>query len=201
MIICQDLLCNRKAYLLWSRLDSLVIGFTWGPSTLSSSSSESNIMFIYLQLAKSRGIQQDNGLLYSCIKCTSQETFQMKLVLASGCCRIIIKFSLLYENEGSSLWGRLTQPDVHSTAFILAINEQGLRVIAWRCCNEVDWINFVLTKMRFLSWHWLIVLVQWSCMWPCEEEPKSCLVRNSISEKNWCLYVDPNPSNTDNDHK
>lgn len=170
MIICWDLLCNRKAYLFWSRLDSLVIGFTWALSTPSSFSSENNIMFIDLQLAKSRGIQQDSGLWYSCVKCTSLEKFQIKLVLASGCCRMIIKFSLPYEKEGSSLWGRLTQPDVHSTAFMLAINEHGLRVIAWRCCNEVDWINFVLTKMRFLSWSWLIVLVQWWCtiylLWP-----------------------------------
>lgn len=83
MIICQDLLCKRKAYLLCSRLHSALTGFTHSLSTLGSFSSESNIVFIYLQLAKSRGRQQDNGLSYCCVKCTSQEKFQSKLVPAN----------------------------------------------------------------------------------------------------------------------
>lgn len=161
MIICQDLLCNRKAYLLCSSLGSLVTGLTWALSTLSSFPSESNIMFICVQLAKPRGIQQDNGLWYTCDKCTSREKFQTKWVLASGRCSTIIKFGLSHENEGSgSLGGRLAQPDVHFTAFVLAIAEHRLRVIACRRCNKVDWINFVLTKRRFLSWRWLFVLAQ-----------------------------------------
>lgn len=67
--------------------------------------------------------------------------------------------------------------------------------------------------MSFLSWRRLFVPVQSSCaifLWPLkapawydfgacalEEAAKSSLVRNSILEKNWCLYEDPNSSNTD----
>lgn len=54
MIICQDLLCNRKAYLLRSSLDSQVIGFTLALAALGSySSSERHIMFTNLQPATS----------------------------------------------------------------------------------------------------------------------------------------------------
>lgn len=129
-----------------------------------------------------------------------------------------MKFGFRYEKEAAAAGvcecvRQLAQPDVHSAASTLPINEQGLRVIAWRCCNEVDWINFVLTKISFLSWRRLFVPVQSSCaifLWPLkapawydfgacalEEVAKSSLVRNSILEKNWCLYEDPNSSNTD----
>lgn len=54
MIICQDLLCNRKAYLLRSSLDSKVIGFYFGPGHTELFSSERNIMFTNLQPATSR---------------------------------------------------------------------------------------------------------------------------------------------------